>query len=244
MKDKIAVITPYYKEPVEIFWKAHQSVKNQGLDIIHIMVSDGHPNSEVDKWDVQHAILPKSHNDNGNTPRGIGSILACAQNCSYIGYLDADNWFLNDHISSLHTLQRLTNTPVSASLRHFFAVDGSPLRGVVESDEDNHSHIDTSCYLIHQSGFGSLSMWTQMPRQLSPICDRVFYAGLKHRGLKISFSDKRTVAFRSQYEVHYRAAGLAPGFECKTNVADAAMKWVSTFDGVRETVNRLGFFPF
>ena len=115
--------------------------------------------------------------------------------------------------------------------------------GVAEWDEDDQTHIDTSCYLIHHSGFSSLSMWTQMPRQLSSICDRVFYAGLMHRGLKMSFSDKRTVAFRSQYEVNYRAAGVEPSFACKTNVAEASLKWLRTDHGIRDTANRLGFFP-
>ena len=243
MTEKIAVITPYYKETIETLWKAHESVKNQGIDVMHIMVADGYPNDEVAKWDIQHAILPKSHGDNGKTPRGIGGILARAQNCNFIAYLDADNWFLSDHITSLISLHKSSGAPICASMRHFYTVEGCHLNGVSESDENNHEHIDTSCYLIHQSGFHCLSMWTEMPKQLSPLCDRLFLVGLRRKGLRIAHSNQRTVAFRSQYDVHYKSAGINPPPDLKANVGEAPMKWLLSVDGMRETVGRLGFFP-
>lgn len=243
MENKIAVVTPYYKEPVEMLWKAHESVKAQGQDVIHIMVADGYPNPDVATWDVQHVVLPRSHGDNGDTPRGIGGILAQAQNCDYVAYLDADNWFLSDHISSLIDLQKNTGFPICASLRHFYAWDGTHMDNVTEYDENQHLYVDTSCFLIHQSGFSALSIWTEIPKPLSSICDRIFCAWLRHNRLSIAHSNQRTVAFRSQYEGHYRAARMTPPKDCKTNTMDGPVKWLFSVDGMRETVNRLGFFP-
>ena len=179
IENKIAVVTPYYKESTEMLWKAHESVKAQGSDVIHIMVADGHPNPTVATWDVQHVVLPRSHGDNGNTPRGIGGILAQAQNCTYVAYLDADNWFLTDHINSLLDLQKRTGSSICASLRSFYALDGTYLNNISEYDENEHRHIDTSCLLIHRSGFSALSIWADIPKPLSPICDRIFCAWLR-----------------------------------------------------------------
>ena len=243
MEDKIAVVTPYYKESPEMLWKAHESVKAQGPGVFHIMIADGHPDPEVATWDVQHVMLPRSHGDNGNTPRGIGGILAQAQHCNYVAYLDADNWFFPDHINSLVDLQKTTGYHISASLRHFYAWDGTFMTNVSEYDENEHRHVDTSCILVHQSGFSALSIWTQIPKPLSPICDRIFCAWLRQNRFAIAHSNQRTVAFRSQYEGHYHAAGLTPPQNCKTTIMDAPVKWLFSADGIRETVNRLGFFP-
>ncbi len=56
-------------------------------------VSDGFPNLELMKWNIKHISLPQSHTDYGNTPRGIGSLVADIEGYDFIAYLDADNWF-------------------------------------------------------------------------------------------------------------------------------------------------------
>ena len=56
-----------------------------------------------------------------------------------------------------------------------------------------------------------------MPKPLSPICDRVFLRGVRQRGFRIAFTDERTVAFRTQYAVHFRMAGLQPPPDTKEN---------------------------
>jgi glycosyltransferase involved in cell wall biosynthesis len=94
---KIAVITPYYKESIEFLRQCHKSVINQDIStdhcLTHFFIADGFPNEEVMKWNIKHITLPQAHSDNGNTPRGIGSILADVEGYDFIAYLDADNWF-------------------------------------------------------------------------------------------------------------------------------------------------------
>ena len=80
--------------------------------------------------------------------------------------------------------------------------------GIREKAEDELRHIDTSCLLIHRSGFDCLAVWLDMPKILSPICDRVFLAAMLHRKFHIVSSGARTVAFRTQYRYHFELADL------------------------------------
>src|SRR5437868_3981074 len=62
---KVAVVTPYYKEPIEVLRRCLDSVAAQRAACTHFLVADGHPNPEVAQWGVEHVVLPKSHADNG-----------------------------------------------------------------------------------------------------------------------------------------------------------------------------------
>ena len=67
---RVAVITPYYLEPLEVLRNCYESVLSQTFPCTHFMVADGHPCEEVSSWAVEHIILPKPHHDLGNTARG------------------------------------------------------------------------------------------------------------------------------------------------------------------------------
>lgn len=244
LKDKVAVITPYYKESTEVLRFAHDSVMAQGYGVDHFMIADGHPKLEVQKWNIKHTTLPTAHADNGNTPRFVGSMLAKIAGYKYIAYLDADNWYHPDHITSLKQLIEKTNAPIAASRRTFHALDGAILAGVTGVDEDTNRHVDTSCYLIHRDAFSCISLWSDMPTQLSPLCDRVFLVGIRQKNFQIAFSMQRSVAFRSQYAIHYQMAGLQPPLHAKQDVSSEPLKWLRTIDGVRLTTRQLGFYPF
>ena len=242
MMKKIAVITPYYKESTEVLTQCFQSVSSQDIHADHFFIADGCPKQELNSWDIKHVLLPQSHSDNGNTPRGIGSLLAAAQGYDFISYLDADNWFHPNHLSSLLDLWKETGADVCSSFRTIHTLDGVQLR-VQELDELSLNHIDTSCYLLHRNTFDALDIWLKMPKILSPVCDRIFLAGLKNKNYRFASTRKKTVAFRSQYESHYLAAKVKPPEDTKKHVAKVPYEWLSTLDGMRETVKRLGFFP-
>jgi hypothetical protein len=239
---KIAVITPYYKESLEVLRQAHESVLEQGLNVDHFLIADGFPRVEVSSWRAQHVILPRANHDNGNTPRGIGSALARSDGYDFIAYLDADNWYHSGHISSLLELHYESEASVICSLRTFHGTDGAPLR-VSESDEDNHRHVDTSCFLLYRDCFDSIDIWLKMPKILGPLCDRIFLKALREKRYRFAYSDMRTVAFRSQYAVHYVAAGLEPPHEAKRDISADALAWVKSIQGITECVNTLGFYP-
>jgi glycosyltransferase involved in cell wall biosynthesis len=242
MDTKIAVITPYFQEPLEMLRQCHDSVLAQQMGADHFLIADGCPNAQLSDWGIKHVILPQAHGDNGNTPRGIGGLLAAAEGYDFIAYLDADNWYHADHLASLHSLWQATRADVCCSLRTFHGIDGTEIP-VRESDEEAFNHVDTSCYLLHRSAFGCLPIWLQMPRRLSPICDRGFLKSLLHQRFRLSFTKRRTVAFRCQTEAHYLAVQLEPPPGAKKNVMGESLKWLQSFAGVRETIETLGFWP-
>lgn len=246
MKKRIAVITPYYKEPTEILYMAHKSVKIQDVNatVDHFMIADGFPNPEVSNWDAKHVVLPNSHGDNGNTPRGIGSYLAVAEKYDFIAYLDADNWFEPSHLSTLLQLWIETRSDVCCSSRTLHQIDGTLIDSPLDDDELNNDFADTSCFLISATAFEAIRLWIDMPKQLSPICDRVFFKGLKNKNFKFVFSGKKTLAFRSQYQGHYAKAGLPIPIGAKGDIISEVNQWLLTVEGVKETARRLGFMPF
>lgn len=93
---KVAVITPYYKESLDILQKCHESVKKQNHPSLHVMVADGFPVDDISQWDCNHIILPLGHNDIGSTPRLLGSYHAIGLGYDAIAFLDADNWYRED----------------------------------------------------------------------------------------------------------------------------------------------------
>ena len=242
LKMKIAVITPYYKESTEVLRQCHSSVLTQNVFADHFFVADGFPNEELMKWNIKHISLPQAHDDNGNTPRGIGSILADIEGYDFISYLDADNWFHPNHLSSLLNLYEETKADICFSFRTIHTNDGIELP-VQDSDELSLEHIDTSCYLLHRNTFNALDIWLKMPKILSPVCDRIFLAGLKHKKYKFAQTKQKTVAFRSQYKTHYLAANIEPPLDSKENTAKVPYEWLHTIAGIKEVVTRLGFIP-
>ncbi len=240
---RIAVITPYHQEPVEVLARCHKSVCTQGLDLAHFMVADGHPLDCIDAWDVRHVKLPRSHGDYGNTPRGLGSLLAKSEGYDFIAYLDADNAYHPGHLRSLLELWERTRSAACSSFRTFHDEAGHDL-SISERDEDELRHVDTSCFLIHRSGFDGLAVWLDMPKILSSIGDRVFLAGLLHRRFVISTTGLRTVAYRTQHAAHYLSANLAvPKGAKDMDFAEPALDYLAAGEGIDQCIRDLGFWP-
>jgi glycosyltransferase involved in cell wall biosynthesis len=240
---RIAVVTPYYKESLEWLRQCHESVRAQGVQADHYMVADGFPREELAGWDVRHVVLPDAHADGGSMGRGIGGMLADAAGYDFVAYLDADNWFLPGHFESLLELHRTTGVPVCTSFRSFHDLEGVGL-DVTEEAEDLLQHVDTSCFFVHRSAFKLLPLWSRIPKQLGPLCDRVFLAAVRNERFAALSTKRRTIAFRTTYELHYRSAGLEPpaGFKPQ-GVLKPAVHWLQTKEGVEETIRRLGFWP-
>jgi hypothetical protein len=222
---RVAVITPYFRESQDVLRACHNGVLRQTHPCTHFMVADGLGHSELSTWEVQHIILPKSHDDAGNTPRAIGSISAMNQGFDAIAYLDADNGFYTDHIERMVKLHQETGAAVCTSGRTIHRPDGSFM--FQDPENDGRTHVDTSCFFFASKAFELLPKWAMMPRQLGPICDRVMWQLIRSLDLVCAHSGKATVAFRTQYEVHYQAIGETPPPGVKTNNAStiAAMEW-------------------
>jgi hypothetical protein len=241
---KIAIITPYNDEEDDILNKCHSSVMRQSYPCMHILVADGHPRPQFDaKPKTMHVILPQANADNGNTPRAIGGILADAYGFDAVAYLDADNWYDSAHIEGLIEAHE-ANDQISlvTCKRRFFDLEGQELH-ITDADEDANQHVDTSCWIIFRPAFSLLRAWI-MPKILAPICDRIFLQKTAHERFRRFSTDHRTVAFRTKFAGHYKAAGAPVPAQAKSGYfTEDILKYLCSVDGVIEVTNCLGFYP-
>jgi hypothetical protein len=241
---KFAIITPYFKESLDILEQNYKSVIDQDLNTDHYFIADGYPLDAISKWKVKHIILDKSHDDNENTPRGVGSKKVRELNYDFIAYLDADNWFHKNHLKSLINLYTKTKANICCAKRTFHHMNGGDLN-ISEMQEDKFEHVDTSCFLIHNSAFEVTKIWGKMPKILSPICDRIFYKSIIiNKKYSIAFSNLRTVAFRSQYSFHYKIANQKPPLKSKELIGKESYDWLKTEVGKKISKETLGFWPY
>ncbi|MCJ2011122.1 glycosyltransferase [Methylobacterium sp. J-076] len=240
----IFIVTPYYQESLDVLRRCHESVMAQQIEarLTHVMIADGHPREEIDGWDVLHVRLPKAHGDNGNTPRAIGTVIAETNGAEFMAFLDADNWYYPDHLSSMLEAMRETGASVACSWRHYFGPDGEQIP-VVEQDEMELRHVDTSCIVLSRAAFEVNQLWSSMPRILTPWCDRVFMTGLRHRRHVQCYTRKKTVAFTTIYTRHFLDLNLPPPANSKMPPDDAMLAYLQSLEGVQETVRRMGFWP-
>jgi hypothetical protein len=202
---KVAVITPYYKEPLRTLNRCMTSVAAQDYPVTHYMIADGFPNNDVPRPGVKHIVLADAHGDNGNTPRGIGAMSALNSGFEAFAFLDADNWFAPNHVSSLVSAVKRHNAAVAISGRNIVLPDGTPVPG--DDPEDvRGSHADTSAYFITARAAFLLPIWAMMDQPTSPCCDRVMLAAIRHFKVPHVWTQKKTMYFESNYSIHYRMA--------------------------------------
>ena len=204
---RVAVVTPYYKEPTAVLRRCYDSVKAQTHAVTHFMLSDGYPNPEVDNWDVVHIKLP-AHGDSGDTPRAIGALSASALGFDAISLLDADNWFDSDHIASLLDVQQQTGVQVVTCARTLRREDESILGVCVESDGQRFN--DTNCYMIMRSVFYIFSTWGFKDKGLAAVGDSIFWNTLVHAKLSRAHHTRPTVNYVTLYGNHYVVRGENP----------------------------------
>jgi glycosyltransferase involved in cell wall biosynthesis len=231
-----AIITPYYKEERRVLERCIDSVRKQSFRADHFLVADGFPQDWIDTAGVRHLKLDRNHADNGNTPRGVGALLAVAEGYSAIGLLDADNWFSPDHVEAC--LGAASKAPSYCD----YVIARRTFRRLDESimpigEEPNH--VDTSCLLFLRGAFSVLPHWAMMPRRLSPACDRVIYSVLVERRLVAARVEKPTVHFQTLYENHYRMLGETPPPGATPSVPVRAMnEWLDSLPRRESEITR------
>jgi hypothetical protein len=210
---RYAVVTPYYKEARESLERCVASVRRQTVNADHILVSDGFAQDWLGAVAVHHLRLGRCHADFGNTPRSLGAMLAIAQHYDAIGFLDADNWYDEDHIEAcVEAAASLPDTDAVIARRRIVRDDGSVMSVAEEQD-----HVDTSCFWLCEGSLHLAHFWL-MPVQVAPICDRVYYAMIKARNLTLGHVPKPTVNYTCTWRSIYRALGETPPPGAKPDV--------------------------
>ena len=207
---KVAVITPYCREPDMKLLRCMRSVAAQTHACTHFMVADGSPRECVAAAaGVRHVVLPQAHGDNGNTPRGIGAISALNAGFEAFAFLDADNWLAPDHVASLVEAVRTSGAAVAFSGRRIVLPDGTPVEWPDPGDE-RRSYADTSTFFVTAKAAFLLPFWAMMDQPTSPCCDRVMFGLVRGLGVTHVFTDRPTLFFESHYSFHHHQAGREP----------------------------------
>src|SRR6478752_3395174 len=181
---RVAVITAYYKEPLEMLKRCYDSVmamtRPEGVEVTQIFVADGFPNAEIEKWDnVLHAVLP-NNGDFGDTPRFVGGVLASAQNFDAVMMLDADNFFEPNHLETMLYVHEKTQSCVVTATRQIVRLDGSVMR--VDPECNGIDFVDTNCYFITREAFTAFMGWGFKDPEVSIIGDRYFFDLIRRTG--------------------------------------------------------------
>jgi glycosyltransferase involved in cell wall biosynthesis len=172
---RVAVITPYYKETEAQLIRCMRSVTAQTAPCDHFMVADGHPQDWIEGRVHTHLRLARSHADFGNTPRGLAAQLAISEGYEAIAFLDADNWYDPPHVElCLAAAARTPDCDYVAARRRFVRPDDSMM-----PHREETGHVDTNCMFLLAGAFHRVPYWNLMPREYSPLGDRLFHMGLR-----------------------------------------------------------------
>lgn len=227
---RVAVITPYFKEPRPWLERCLASVRGQDHPVTHFVVADGHPQAWLDDAGVRHLRLDRSHADFGNTPRSMAAQLAVSEGFDAICFLDADNWYEPDHVSGCLAAVAVAPHPVDyvVARRRFVRDDGRPLPRAFDEDAtpQRAGHVDTNCYFLLRGAFHALGRWILVPKPIGLLGDRVFRMALERDGRQRAFASRVTVNYLCTFPDPYLALGEEPPLFAYSHVdPDAARRW-------------------
>jgi glycosyltransferase involved in cell wall biosynthesis len=229
---KITVVTPYYREPFKTLHKCFSSVQaQQHPDVHHVMVSDGYPH---DVYGCTHIKIPAS-GDFGNTPRGVGVLVAAAQGAEAISLLDADCWFEPEHLKLMALAMQEHDAQVVTCPRMLWRLDGTQM-GVDRECDGNHWN-DTNCFLVRKDAFRLFDGWMWGEKPNAGIQDRIFWHRVKTSGAKIVRMTEATSNYLTAFAFHYLQNGEKPPPLAKvlvnTNKGWKNMPYWEKYDQVR-----------
>jgi hypothetical protein len=204
----VAVLTPYFREPLAQIERCHRSVMRQTIRCEHILVADGFPRAEIDAWRATHLRLATSSGNFGDTPRHLAAEAAIEAGFGGIVYLDADNWFRPRHVESLVACHLARRTPLCHSARTLHRADGTMLPLLQRGD--NNEHVDGNCLFVASEAFDLPLLWGTWPTELSSIGDRMIWRAAMARGYPHSFTGALTLGYEASHVAFYRAAGEVP----------------------------------
>jgi hypothetical protein len=205
---KICVVTPYFQTEDAWIRHAHFSVRGQTVPAHHILVCDGSTPAQIEAFQGTHILLQRNYKDYGNTPRLIGCYNAVTTGAEAIAFLDGDNWYQPDHLSSLVGFARDNRLDACSSARTLHRLDGS-LMGKCQT-VNGQPYIDTSCLMVMRSAFPHLIAWILSGQDTAAVADQRVWAHLKNAGARLGFLDNPSVCYRTRHATHYRLSGETP----------------------------------
>lgn len=206
---KVAVITPYFKEPLELLQRCHASVAAQTHpDVVHVMIADGHPRAEVGAWPVRHLPLGFSNGDFGDTPRLLGAAVAAREGAEAIAFLDADNTYEPDHIEIMLQAQAALKAQVVTATRNLVRPDGSLM--AVDTKSDGETYCDMNCFFLTRPAFDVLGAWGFKDPRTAVVDDYILWSLVTRFTSARVHVTKPTVNYTTMWALDYLNRGETP----------------------------------
>lgn len=226
---RFAIVTAYYNEEKPLLERCLRSVLQQMPRCDHLVIADGVPQDWLDGEAVRHIKLDRAHADYGNTARGVGALLAVAEDYDGIGFLDADNWLEADHVAQCLAAA----SKIEGGLCDYVIAKRNLKRPdettIPVEDEPIGEHVDTNCFFFLPGAFHMIQRFATIPRALSIIGDRLFYKELAAQPLRAATVPVRTVNYHCMWASIYQAASETPPIGAKPNVDQRPLiEWLNT----------------
>ncbi len=224
---RVAVVTPYFAESLEMLRQSHDSVLAQTYPCRHVLVADGRPKPEVDGWDADHITLSRSHADYGSTPSLVGAAAAAFQGFDLIAFLDSDNWYREDHVQTLVDLHERTGAAFLTTTRMLCRLDGSVMAPCPTTDPERF--VDTSCTAFAREAFPLLTYFMTIPDYAQAINDRCLYQHVLASGVPRAHTPEPTVFYRCGKAGIYKLLReeIPPGVEAAPDYPALFARWAA-----------------
>lgn len=205
---KVAVVTPYYDEPLDILVRCKKSVDNQTYtNIKQIFVADGKPNDWVSTWkDTTHIILSCSHRDAGATPRAIGAISAFSQGFDAVSFLDADNTYDHIHVETMIKGCQENACDLVSATRNIYSHFNNNLLYTDTIESNGKEFSDTNCLFVTKNLMPLMTHWITS-KDLYLAGDRVFWNLIvDSKDIKRMHCTMPTVNYYTKWAWHHQHA--------------------------------------
>jgi len=206
---KVAVVTPCHNTPPKWLDQCRKSVEAQTYPCTHVLVDDG---SEP-PMEGPIIRLPKGHADTGNAGRAVGAVASISEGFDAVAFLDSDNWYEPSHIESLVILHQSTKAAVCTSSRNLYTVNGVLMGKCPEVD--GKKFVDTNCLMFTRKAFLAVALWYMIPPDRKLLGDRFVWDEIIKNNFPRAYTGLPTVAYRTNYRVHYAHFGLPVPIDAK-----------------------------
>lgn len=220
---KVAVVTPYYNEDLDILVRCVKSVQHQTYICKHILVSDGKPNDWVDTWkEIEHITLPTSHKDAGATPRALGALSAFSRGYDAVAFLDVDNTYEPTHIENMIKTCKEFNCHVVSATRNIRSSYNEQFLYVDNIESNGKEFCDTNCLFLTRAVMLFMSYWITN-KDVSLAGDRIFWNIIvNNSNITRLHCNVPTVNYYTKWAWHFKQANVEiPGDSI----------WMDTIDG-------------
>lgn|GEM_PF-3894842 len=256
---KVAVITPYYREPDEWVAAMLDSVAAQTHPVTHVLVGDGVRRDGLDGDGRVHMNLPQPVNDSGGTPRAAAGAWAVQNGFEMVVYVDADDRLAPNCVASLVRAHQRVGGEVLSVPHAYYDRDMRPARNMLGQHVGvwavgSARHIGGKLFAFMPAGGLALAGralahvrdWMRVPPELRRVHDVIFSQALISKPYTLVWMAQAHYHYRMTRAHQYESFGVPVppdlGTAEKDEAAETAIRLLSRLDeaGRRELESRFG----